>query len=180
MSTNRIKHFLPETVSTILKSASVPTDIESQFAGQLSYREVLDQEIEKARDLGYRMGYEDAITELHKFVEDKVQKYIGEIFKIGFAVFSIAKTDIPNLKITHYLAKFSFETETVSVFFGIDSSTEDEISFSNLLNKVEQMILKEDKYISETHFANKKNSDLDFSTLKAEYPYQFNSALFEK
>ncbi len=180
MSQNRIKKFLPEEISTVLKSASIPTDLEAQFAGPLSFQDVLSQEIEKAKDLGYQMGYEAAITDLNRFVEDKVEKYIKEIFKIGVTVFSIAKDNLPGLKITHYLAKFSFDTETIKVFFVMDSSAEDEISFSNLLNKIEQQILKEDSYISETHFANQNNNDLDFATLKSEYPFQFNSALLGK
>ncbi len=152
-------------------------EFEELISGPQTFQYLLENEIAKAKQVGYESGYRDANTEIESRIKKRIETYISSVIKVGALAHSLAAK--LNVKITHFFVNFCFDTGAIDTMFVIDSPVEDEILFSQVLDEAEQKILKEDKFIAEALFVNKRNKDIDFATLKNNYPFSFNPSIFD-
>lgn len=176
---HRIKSYLnsreiPNTLKNT--SLSVSGDLDSFFEGPQTFPVLLREALERAR----QQGVKEAIDKISAGITENLKKHISEVIRTVSLVDSVVKKTLPNLEIKAYRSKFCFDLGWINVFFVINSSVEDEISFSNLLNGVEQVILKEDNFIIETLFVNERDKEVDYSAIKNDYPFTIKPVDLEK
>lgn len=175
---NRVKSYLnSREIPTILKNTPLPApgDLDSFFDNQ-TFQALLRDALEKARQQGAR----EAIDKISAGITEYLKKHISEVIRTVSLVDSIAKKSLLNLQIKDCRTKFCFDLGWINIFFVINSSLDDEISFSNLLNGVEQVILKEDNFIIETFFINERDKEIDYSAIKNDYPFTIKPIELEK
>lgn len=176
---NRIKTYLnTKEIPDILKSTSIAVrgDLDGFFDGPQNFQALLQQALERAR----QQGVKEAIDKVSEGMTEHLKKHISEVIRTASLVESIAKKSLPNLQIKDFRSKFCFDLGWINLFFVINSSIEDEILFSNLLNGIEQAILKEDNFIIETFFVNDKDKEVDYSAIKNDYPFNIKTIALEK
>lgn len=169
---NRVKSYInSEDIPTILSEVTFPSktrlDLDSLFEGPKTFAELLREEIERAK----RIGYKEAIEKLKKDIQKNLERYITQVAKTTYIVEKAVSKFLPGLKIIQCRANFYFSSTAINLFFVIDAAIEDEITFSNILNGIEQAMLKEDNFIVETYFINKRGKEIDYDSLKNEYPF---------
>lgn len=176
---NRIKSYLnTKEIPNILRNTSlaVKGDLDGFFDGPQKFQELLQDALERAR----QQGIKEAIDKVSEGITEHLKKHISEVIRTASLVESIAKKTLPNLQIKDCRSKFCFDLGWINVFFVINSSLEDEVLFSNLLNGIEQAILKEDNFIIETFFVNDKDKEIDYSAIKNDYPFNIKPIELEK
>ena len=183
---NQIKTFLDKQLldnSSIDISPDV-VNFESLLEGPKKFSDIIkeytEDEIARAKQLGYIQGYTDAMTTnlpaLSK-IETTIKENFANVLLLISLVYNFSKKELQNLKIEQARTKLcSFDANFIDIFFVIDSSIEEEISFSNLLNFVDinfpgNKTLKEKKGHITLFFVNKKDKDIDYSSIKSDYPF---------
>ncbi len=176
---NRITSYLnSQEIPDILKKASVAVkgDLDGFFDGPQNFQALLRDALDRAK----QQGVKEAIDKVAEGITEHLKRHIYEVIKTASLVESLAKKSLPNLQIRDCRSKFSFDLGWINVFFVINSSLEDEILFSNLLNGVEQAILKEHNFIIETFFVNDRDKEVDYPAIKNDYPFNIKTIELEK
>jgi|GEM_PF-3201008 len=167
---SRIKSYLnSKEIPGLFKDTSllISGDLDSFFDGPQTFDALLREALERAR----QQGIKEAIDKISAGITERLKKHISEVIRAVSLLDTVAKKVLPNLQIKDYRSKLSFDSGWINIFFVISSSLEDEIAFSNVLNGVEQIILKEDNFIIETFFINERDKEIDYSAIKNDYPF---------
>lgn len=146
------------------------------FDGPQDFKALLQEALERAR----QQGVKETIDKVSEGITEHLKRHIYEVIRTVSLVENIVKKSLPNLQIKDCRSKFCFDLGWINVFFVINSSLEDEILFSNLLNGIEQAILKEDNFIIETFFVNDREKEIDYSAIKNDYPFNIKPIELEK
>jgi len=177
--TNRLNSYLnSKEIPNILKSSPIALsgDLDGFFNGPQDFQALLRQALARAR----QQGIKETIDKVAEGITEHLKKHISEVIRTASLVENITKKGLPNLQIKDCRSKFSFDLGWINLFFVINSSIEDEVLFSNLLNRVEQAILKQDNFIIETFFVNDRDKEIDYSAIKNDYPFNIKTIQLEK
>ncbi len=136
----------------------------------------LDAEItrreEEARSLG-ELGPGETNDRVRNELVAAVSAYLSLIIRISEYACDAAARDFreDEAKVVLVRADLDLHTWLVKVLFIIDASTNLEMSFYQLLNQIEMDTLREEPFVAELRYINRRGTEIDFESIRREYPF---------
>ncbi len=174
--TNRVfKEFISSTPAAQPGSDDVvfpsANTVERIFSGPIRFRDMLEQAIEV--QAAKEEAREEIKQEIGKREEQRLLEYFTWIARIGVFVSQITKQHASNIAIESYQAQCDLRSQSLSVYFVIKGSYEDEKKFASIISSVEQIVLLKDNRIVEIFYSN-ATKEIDYAALKLDYPMVFD------
>lgn len=124
-------------------------------------------------------GAEGAIepVEHSEGIKPEVIEYVGDylssILRIGESICNMVSKEFTDreLKVVQVRTNFDFHTWVVKILFLIDADPRKELRFSQLLNQIEKVILLKERFMPELIFVNRRNTEIDCSSLRRDFPF---------
>lgn len=168
---NRLKSYRFPNIGENFSSFSVFSNI-NLFIGTLDAEKFVSKFIENKLEEAKKEGFQKAIDRLEINIRKGIDNYISLVTRIvDFIHREIDKETEKDLKIIETRTNFYFGTNSIKALFIIDSKLDDEMYFSNFLNKVEHEVFSEENFICELFYINKRNAKLDKPSIATDYPF---------
>ncbi|MEW6534993.1 MAG: hypothetical protein AB1454_05160 [Candidatus Auribacterota bacterium] len=149
----------------------VKNTIDSVFDGPQKFDELaleFAHFIMKIRELGKK----DAFNQIQEEAKEKVKTYIKTIVSLAKSINDKSlKCLQEDFNIIEVRAKLCPRTQWIDLNFIIDSSFDNELKFTKVLTEIKQEFLRQNNLMAEILFINQKDSGIDYSSLKNDYPF---------